>query len=754
MSYTGPQGHIDHVSHGVVRGWAWDPRYPKDRLELDVFYRGLFLGRVATGRFRSDLADLKIGDGRHAFAFHLPTDVPRDIDARRVRVATAGPAPRVTLAPPGDRADGLDDSELPSPDVRAMLGPYLASLQIAVDAPEKRIVGTRSRIATICARDLGFEASAFVVHVARKHERAELRSSDPSALWHWYIEIYAVERGPRLAPLSREDIEAFLENPRQPEAEIASRGGAVVRDRRGGRSRLRRRLPDRRARRRDVARDPACRCVPGLSAVAVHGDPAQQTVVLRAMPAARSRDRIALYVVVMVMALRNPHMLRFLPNRWLQRILADRRLFESTIRALFGPRCGLDLDRWTTMVRATGFDPGTQTFSGRFYDGHRVLGGPTIVGPTAMVDVQIIGPVRCRKGLGEACRRIVEALRATGFSVNVVDYEIGDCASDAEPPAARLVAARLNILHLNVEEIPEAIAFLPDVFSHAPLVAIPYWELDRPAPVHELGVQLVDELWVSSRFLTEVFAECGKPVQWIGMSHSERPVPTPAERQAVRARFGLSQRSKNPLGVLQAFRSAFTGDEDVALFIKTRNLDAPLPPAQIAIWDEIRAICASDDRVLLVDEFLDPATQRRLLAAADCYVSLHRAEGLGLDMLDAFALGVPIVATAYSGATEHGSPETAWMVPAVLTPVDPSDYCFVEPSHVWAEPDRDAAREAIRGVFADPALRERRVAAGKAAVLASAARSALTRQLELRIRALLPNASRAADEVRIDCFKR
>ena len=767
----GPQGHIDHVSDGVVRGWAWNPRHPKDRLQLDVFYQGLFLGRVAAGRFRGDLADLRIGDGRHGFVFHLPGDVPKDINPGCVRVATAGPEVRVTLAPMGARADSLradsmDDRDLLSADLREMLGPYLASLQATADAPEDRIVGTRRRIATICARDPDFGASAFVVHVARKHERAELGFADPSALWRWYVESYAVEQGPRLAPLSGADIEALQDDPGALEADISDRGTARSYALAAEAARVF--LDDCLIGARDVETLRRPRLVDTFRAYPLSRFMAilrSRTVVLRAMPVASARDRLDLYVVAMVMALRNPHILRFLPGLWLRRILDDRRIFESTIRALFGPRCALDLDRWTNLVSAAGFDLGTQTFSGRFYDGNRVLGGPTIIRPTAMVDVQIVGPVRCRKGLGEACRRIVDALRETGFSVNVVDYEIGDCASDADRPAARFVSARLNILHLNVEEIPEAIAFLPDVFSNAPLVAIPYWELDRPAAVHELGLQLVDELWVSSRFLTEVFAGCGKPVQWIGMSHSDRPIPSPAERQAVRARFRLSPRTflylttsdalswtqrKNPLGVLEAFRSAFTGDEDVALLVKTRNLDAPLPPAQLAIWDEIRTICASDDRLLLVDEFLDPATQWRLLAAADCYVSLHRAEGLGLDVLDAFGLGVPVVATAYSGALEHGSNETAWMVPAFITPVGQSDYCFVEPGHVWAEPDRDAAREAIFGVYADPALRTGRVAAGKAAVLASASRGALARQLELRVRALLPNASPVADEVRID----
>jgi glycosyltransferase involved in cell wall biosynthesis len=37
------------------------------------------------------------------------------------------------------------------------------------------------------------------------------------------------------------------------------------------------------------------------------------------------------------------------------------------------------------------------------------------------------------------------------------------------------------------------------------------------------------------------------------------------------------------------------------------------------------------------------------IAAADCYVSLHRAEGFGYTMAEAMYYGVPVIASGYSG---------------------------------------------------------------------------------------------------------
>ena len=47
-----------------------------------------------------------------------------------------------------------------------------------------------------------------------------------------------------------------------------------------------------------------------------------------------------------------------------------------------------------------------------------------------------------------------------------------------------------------------------------------------------------------------------------------------------------------------------------------------------------------------------------MMAACDCYVSLHRSEGLGLTMAEAMAVGKPVVATAWSGNLDFMSDET------------------------------------------------------------------------------------------------
>ena len=721
------------MSHRVARGWAWHPKHPTRRVRLELFYRDIFLGSVSAGLYRADLKDHGVGDGHHAFTFHLPDDVAdADFEATDLVVASAGPE-RWTLplspelAPSAPRARRLPD------DHRQALGPFLERVRdrAAPERPETRI-GRRRRIDTLCEGAAGHDVSAFVAHIAAKYGRAELAANDTQALWRWYLGTYASERGPRLAPLSRDDI-AYLTRSTSggvphaadllaaPDPPDRAYEWALDADRLF--------LADCLVRPEEIE---ALRAVGATRSTyplsAFMGLAMAETAILRSRPTVTERQRKRLYALFMLIGLRNPAVLSYLPTEWMLRFLEGPTGLEGTLRDLFGT--GLTRDRYAAWVEASGYDLASQTFRGHRYDGHRVCGGPAIVTATAPVDVQVFGPFRRKMGLGESCRRVAAALQTTSLSVNFVDYDIGTTGGFVEPdvPLGRTRAARLNLLHLNAEEIPEALAYLPDVFSQAATVAMPYWELNRPAQSQRLGLSAIDEIWVASRFLVDVFADSGKSVRWIGMCCSSAPHPTAEQRAALRLRLGLppdtfvflttsdalsSAARKNPLAVIEAFRAAFA-TQDVVLLVKTHNLAGPLSDAQAELWERVRALCAVDPRLVLVDRSFDATTQRTLLAACDCLVSLHRAEGLGLDVLDALDLGTPVIATDYSGTRDLATPATAWLVDFDMRAVAVSDYSFVEPGHVWAEPRLATAIQVMRQVVADRNERERRVLRGKA----------------------------------------
>ena len=107
----------------------------------------------------------------------------------------------------------------------------------------------------------------------------------------------------------------------------------------------------------------------------------------------------------------------------------------------------------------------------------------------------------------------------------------------------------------------------------------------------------------------------------------------------------------------------------------------------------------------------------------DVYVSLHHSEGFGYTLAEAMLLGVPAVATGYSGnldfMTDHNSHLVAWRE----VPITRRDGPF-ESGTVWAEPDIDHAVEILRGIrqdYAAASLRAARAVVDLASVVSPAA---------------------------------
>ena len=128
--------------------------------------------------------------------------------------------------------------------------------------------------------------------------------------------------------------------------------------------------------------------------------------------------------------------------------------------------------------------------------------------------------------------------------------------------------------------------------------------------------------------------------------------------------------------------------------IKTFNGDAK--PESLAQLE--RAAAARDD-IEVIDRFLPVAEKNALLARADAYVSLHRAEGFGLSLAEAMLLGKPAIATGYSGNLQFMTPANSWLVGYELTPVGEGVEIY-PPDALWAEPDLDHAAALMREVRA------------------------------------------------------
>jgi glycosyltransferase involved in cell wall biosynthesis len=153
---------------------------------------------------------------------------------------------------------------------------------------------------------------------------------------------------------------------------------------------------------------------------------------------------------------------------------------------------------------------------------------------------------------------------------------------------------------------------------------------------------------------------------------------------------------KNPLGLIRAFKLAFASMPKAKLVLKvSRAINYP---------EEIKLLRDAIDGANIYLDISDMTREQvtALMNSCDCYVSLHRAEGLGLTIAEAMLLGKPVIATAYSGNLDFMDADTSLLVKYNLVELD-QDYLPYQKGWHWADPDVNDAAEKMRWVYENPA---------------------------------------------------
>lgn len=345
--------------------------------------------------------------------------------------------------------------------------------------------------------------------------------------------------------------------------------------------------------------------------------------------------------------------------------------------------------------------------------------------------VNLIGHITGNLGLGVAARNTLRALHASDRPLEVIDIDPGGGRGGLDDEYAALIATqpaapwRVNLFHLNPTEVSALVRSRPSWLDVTGRIdaCVPFWELPR-LPVTGGWVELMEALDVvlaPTRFVADaVKASAPRANVW----HFPQAVYLPEGVVADRARFGLpgnatlfymslditsDTRRKNPEGALDAFARAFAGRDDARLVVKLNNRGTTSwgDAAARAIEDRIR----HDERIIVIDEALPYADVLALSASCDVYVSLHRSEGLGLNLLEAMSLGKPVISTAWSGTMDFTGEDDSCLVGYDLVPVVASHPAYrphaIGPGQVWAEPRIDEAAHWMRRLADDADLRTR-----------------------------------------------
>lgn len=335
--------------------------------------------------------------------------------------------------------------------------------------------------------------------------------------------------------------------------------------------------------------------------------------------------------------------------------------------------------------------------------------------------VKVAGFFSESHGIAASAKRCADALEALGVETERID--LGELSHLAllRKPKQRFEPGGAWIVHANPPELVAALATIGErAFANAFLAGYWAWELPQAPALWIRRKALVDEVWAPSAFTAKALqADNGTQVRVVPhplvcLAPSDRAraraalnLPADAFISAVLFDFRSSFARKNPLGALAAFQRAFDDDPNVLLVIKAQH--GALAPKLSA---ELSAATQAAN-IRYIDDIWTLERAHALIEAADVLVSLHRAEGFGLTLAEAMALGTPVVATAWSGNLDFMAGYEG-LVPARETPV--ADTQAIYAGQVWAEPDIAHAATLLQRMRADSIWRESLVARGRALV--------------------------------------
>lgn len=316
-------------------------------------------------------------------------------------------------------------------------------------------------------------------------------------------------------------------------------------------------------------------------------------------------------------------------------------------------------------------------------------------------------------GVGESGRRIGSLMRGIGTPVESVGIGSGPLSRqqhNSEREISDSVRFENAVVCVNADQVARVSRTLDITSLRGRKAGVWFWELDSFPDEHLRELAYLTEVWVTSSFTYDALQPAAdRPVRLVRL-----PIVPPAERtRFTRASLGMPDdkfvfltnfdflsvlQRKNPIGTIHAYRNAFGPDDGAVLIVKSINGDLRAVDSE-----RMRREAADRADIVFEDSYVSSSGMKAMIELADCYVSLHRSEGYGLNMADAMARETPVIATAYSGNLEFMTPTTAELIPFQYTEVGNAAAPYDSRAR-WAEPDLDSASDAMRRLFDDSAI--------------------------------------------------
>ena len=263
----------------------------------------------------------------------------------------------------------------------------------------------------------------------------------------------------------------------------------------------------------------------------------------------------------------------------------------------------------------------------------------------------------------------------------------------------------ISLFHVNADQTPFCIPFVDNNLSSSYKIGFWAWELDRfPAKFLESG-KFLNDLWVPSNFIADsIMRSCdfepkvvphALDVHSSGLYGMDKKLKI-KDKFTVATTFDCDSYidRKNPAATLNAFiRASEDKDfkENSCLIIKLSG-----KMGRRKVISEINEAQEKNKfNLILIDQHLSDEEMAGLRNVTDVFISLHRSEGFGLNLIENMSAGNLVIATNYSGNTDFMNHENSLLVDYKMISLKENQYPEWE-GQFWADPSiEDASKKLL-----------------------------------------------------------
>ena len=244
-----------------------------------------------------------------------------------------------------------------------------------------------------------------------------------------------------------------------------------------------------------------------------------------------------------------------------------------------------------------------------------------------------------------------------------------------------------------------------DDFANTYRIGLWVTEFEVMPPDWDFALNIVNEIWTPSDFSAKALSSKGLPVKVV--PHAVRVEPGPSlSRQSFSVPddaflgiaimdLGTCPDRKNPLAHIDAWKLAFGDDPNAILLMKVKFGNR----AKYVRPQLLKAIGANKN-IRLIEEQFDYETMTAFQRMAEVYLFLHRSEGYGLNIHEMLELGVPTIATGYSGnMTYQRLYGHAFSVDYRLAPYYDDTFHYDPRYLLWANVNLEHAAKILRKIM-------------------------------------------------------